>query len=370
MKLLHINSYFSTTALYEQLHRRQLEAGLDLDIYVPIAQEFKEEQLKAQGDRTKVHRVFKQADRYIFPLKHRKIWKDLEATYDLASFDLCHAHSLFSNGWLALQIKKKYGVPYLVACRTADVASFFRLQPWLRRMGLEIIEEAEKLIFISKNTHDKVFNNYIPDRMKDSFTAKVEIIPNGIDDFWHQNRRDTAKSAPHQPIRLVSTGRIDSRKRYDELAAMVHHYSQHKHPLEFHLIGPVWQDKLLDKVMAYPEVTYYGSKSKEELVDFYQEMDIFAMISYPETFGLVYVEAMSQALPVLYTKSEGFDGYFNNYQVGVAVEANNQACFNQAMDYVLANYQTISQTAIQASQEFNWDQIHQRYLDIYHSLVP
>lgn len=34
------------------------------------------------------------------------------------------------------------------------------------------------------------------------------------------------------------------------------------------------------------------------------------MPSKAETFGLVYVEAMLQGLPILYTKNEGIDGFY------------------------------------------------------------
>lgn len=40
------------------------------------------------------------------------------------------------------------------------------------------------------------------------------------------------------------------------------------------------------------------------------------MPSHKETFGLVYAEAMSQGLPIIYTKNQGFDGQFPDGYVG------------------------------------------------------
>ena len=37
----------------------------------------------------------------------------------------------------------------------------------------------------------------------------------------------------------------------------------------------------------------------------YRENDIYVMPSIIETFGLVYAEAMSQGLPVIYTRGQG-----------------------------------------------------------------
>lgn len=50
---------------------------------------------------------------------------------------------------------------------------------------------------------------------------------------------------------------------------------------------------------------------KKQLREAFSISDIFVMPSKPETFGLVYVEALSQGLPILYAKGEGFDGYFD-----------------------------------------------------------
>ena len=43
------------------------------------------------------------------------------------------------------------------------------------------------------------------------------------------------------------------------------------------------------------------------------------MPSYTESFGLVYAEAMSQKLPVIYSKGQGFDGQFEEGLVGYHV---------------------------------------------------
>ena len=48
-----------------------------------------------------------------------------------------------------------------------------------------------------------------------------------------------------------------------------------------------------------------------------KEHQIFAMPSFNETFGLVYIEALSQNLPILYTKSEGIYKYFEEGHFGI-----------------------------------------------------
>src|SRR5699024_683487 len=54
-------------------------------------------------------------------------------------------------------------------------------------------------------------------------------------------------------------------------------------------------------------VTIYKSIPKEELIKLYSFSDIFIMPSFSEIFLLVYSEAMSQGLPIIYSLDQGFD---------------------------------------------------------------
>ena len=114
-------------------------------------------------------------------------------------------------------------------------------------------------------------------------------------------------------------------------------------------------------------MTYLGPKNQTEMAELYRSMDIYAMLSYPETFGLVYAEAMSQGLPVIYTQGEGFDNFFPNYSIGVSVQPKNQAAFNQAVDYICDpdHYSALSKRAQEAISVFNWDDITKQYQALY-----
>ena len=55
------------------------------------------------------------------------------------------------------------------------------------------------------------------------------------------------------------------------------------------------------------------------------------MPSSNETFGLVFIEALSQSLPIIYTKGEGIDGYFKDDFIGKAVNSKD----NQSIAYAI-----------------------------------
>ncbi len=94
---------------------------------------------------------------------------------------------------------------------------------------------------------------------------------------------------------------------------------------------------------------------KIELAERYRNSDIFIMPSKPQTFGLVYVEALTQGLPIIYGKGQGFDGYFDEGVVGYHAEAFDISDIANAIESVIANYtkltHNISQLNLQASFE-------------------
>lgn len=369
MKILHTCSYYSTSPLFQQLFDRQVADGHDIDVYVPISNQFPEDRIASNAPYAQTVRVFNQIERFFYFYKQNKIYKDLESRYKTGEYDLIHAHSLFTNGYMAYQIHKKYGTPYVVAVRSNEVADFFRKAIWVRPIGLNILKHASQIIFISQNNFENTFEKYIPNKLKKDLLEKTRILPNGIDQFWHDHAFENRKNVLNEPLRIVATAKVQKAKNLLTLADYVAAYNQDVAPAELHIIGPNWDQSIFDQLMDKPNVIYHEPMNKNQLVDFYRTADIFALLSSPETFGLVYVEAMSQALPVIYTSSEGFDGFFPNKTVGVSVDRFNVDAFKDAVNFIKNNYQDISTNALKESKHFQWDDIHEDYMAIYERIL-
>lgn len=104
-------------------------------------------------------------------------------------------------------------------------------------------------------------------------------------------------------------------------------------------------------------------KDPKVLLNLYRKSDIFIMLSKRETFGLVYIEAMSQGLPIIYSKGTGIDGYFEDEDVGIPIDIYD---YNKDMDkiYNIKNtYIEKSKQAIARSREFDWTIIAKKYFE-------
>ena len=91
------------------------------------------------------------------------------------------------------------------------------------------------------------------------------------------------------------------------------------------LSGRAFIDFVVDKTDIRPN--YRGNAA--ELAKVMRQCAVFAMPSIYETFGLVYLEALSQNLPVIYTRGQGIDGLFDN-TVGIGTDPKSveEICFS------------------------------------------
>src|SRR5665648_1101837 len=158
MKVLNINSYYSGSKFYKNLYDQQEKNGLDTSVFVPVAHKL--ENIDDFGEYTTISLNHSKYDRFIFHLKHTKILKDITKKYDIENYSLIHAHSLFSNGYIAMKLKKDFNIPYIVAVRNTDANIFFRKMIHLRRIGVQILKNADHVIFLSKPYRDEVIQRY------------------------------------------------------------------------------------------------------------------------------------------------------------------------------------------------------------------
>jgi len=82
-------------------------------------------------------------------------------------------------------------------------------------------------------------------------------------------------------------------------------------------------------------------------------------------FGLVYPEAMTQGLPVIYSKGQGFDKQFVEGTVGYLVNSKNEEEIADRIIDIMGNYETISRNCIQLSDKFDWAKIAGEYERVY-----
>lgn len=367
MNILHINSYYIAASLYKNLYDKEEQRGLNISVYVPHSNKFKDNR-KDFGEYTTLALDFRDFDRLLFFRKHKKILNNIQKTYDIRKFDLMHAHSLFSNGYIAYKLHQKFNIPYIVAIRNTDVNVFFKKMIHLRELGRSIIDNAEKVIFISDAYKKTVLDKYVNSDGIDT-SGKYEVIPNGIDDFWLENIYTGARKIENKAVRILCVGDIDKNKNHTTTLKACKLLYNNGYKVTFNIVGRVLDKNVFKKLTQSRIVNYLGTMNKEELLTVYRNNDIFIMPSYTETFGLVYAEAMSQGLPVVYTKGQGFDLQFKEGEVGFHVSPDKSNEIETVVKLIVDNYSSISKQCTIRANKFDWENITNEYNMLYNDIV-
>jgi glycosyltransferase involved in cell wall biosynthesis len=372
MKVLHICSDFSKQSIYNQLVTNLSIQGINQEVYVPVRTE--QEIGKNQNDNLdnvdyKYSFILNKFDRVDYFGKINKIEKDLTSSIDVENCDVIHAHFLFSDGGVAFNLHKKYGIPYIVAIRNTDINIFFKYFFHLRHFAIDILKNASQIIFLSPKYQEYTFENYIPKRLYDDFLKKTSIVPNGVNSFWLNNIYQKEAFSKKDKVKFLYVGDFSKNKNIQiSINALSKMYNNSK-DLELVLVGGGGDydseiRKLAAKHSSWLKL-FDRTESVEVLKAFYEEADIFLMPSKYETFGLVYIEAMSQGLPIIFSEGQGVDGFFKTGEVGFSVKSGDITDLIDKIDLIIENYETISGNCNIKAQQFSWLDISNKYIGVY-----
>lgn len=369
INILHINANY----IYSQLHKCMVEK-LNLKEHtvnkVFVATYNKELGIVKTDSDVIVCECFNKWDRLFFNYKQRKILKAVEENTDVKKFNCIHAYTLFTDGNCARNLSKKYNIPYVVAVRNTDVNSFFRIMKHLRKRGVNIMLDAKAVFFLSEAYLQEVLTKYVPKKYHDTIISKTQIIPNGIDDFWLNNAPEDNKTIDKTgTVNLIYAGRIDKNKNIPTIQKAMDILNLKGYDLHLKVIGKVQDKKEFSRIQSHKNTICIPPMEKEQLIKEYRSADIFIMPSFTESFGLVYAEAMSQGLPVIYSKGQGFDGQFAEGNVGFSVDAHSPQSVAEGIEKLIKNYDAVALQVVEKAKKFNWTKLAGVYDEIYKDIM-
>lgn len=367
--VLHICSYYIGSKLYKNLIKSLDEIGIKNTVYIPINSCVLYEKNYVEGlTRTEFiySKCFNNIDRINFKLKISKIYDDLKKRVNMDKINFVHAHSLFVNGYLAYKLKKEYGLDYIVAVRNTDLNVFLKYMPWMRKLGIKIMKESKNVIFISHAYKEQVLEKYVDESIKLEIEKKSVVVPNGVDKFWLENMSSEDKN--NKSYKAIYIGTIDKNKNIITTINAISLLRNQGYDIKFDIIGEGKEKNKILKLVNKKHKNYisiHKYMTKEKLIEKYRESDIFIMPSITETFGLVYVEALTQGVPIIYTKNQGFDGFFKDGEVGFAVSPKDITEISEKIKYLIENKINLDKLENKIKVEFDWRNIVKTYIKMY-----
>ena len=376
IKVLHLCSAYIQSNLYKELIVSLDKLNINQIIYIPIKrkQNYNKRILNNLNNTIFINsKVFNNIDRIFYTRKINKILYDIKNKINFDNINLIHAHTLFSMGGIALKLKREKNIDYIVAVRNTDINIFFRYLFYLRETGIEIMKESKKIIFLSPVYRDYILEKIVPSSLQDSIKKKSIIIPNGVHPFFLKNKYNRPQPGNKNDINLIYVGEFASNKNIEISIKVARKLKDMGYNVNFTIVGGGGNNESKVKRLAKANEDiieiHERIEEREKLLNVYRKSNIFIMPSRNETFGLVYIEAMSQGLPVIYSKGQGIDGYFTDGRVGYSVNPNDVDDIVKKIEMIINNYSKISENCYDLVEKFSWEKVAQTYNHIYTSLA-
>jgi glycosyltransferase involved in cell wall biosynthesis len=364
MRVLHINSYYQTGSFYKNLYDLQAAQGDRIAVYTPVPKGF-DPAARDFGLYTTVDPNHFRLDRLSFHLKQYKMLRGALKHYAPKEYDVIHAHSLLTNGGIAYSLHRRFKTPYIVAVRDTDVNVLLKRMPHLRPLARRILENASKVIFLSRSYRDRALTPYLNKEQMARVLQKSAIIPNGIDALWLTDQPQMRTAPNPDEVKLLFVGQLVARKNLPAAIRAAEALAARGRKVRLTVVGQPLDPKVVEAAKACPLVDLLPPRPMAELMPLYRAADVFLLPSGRETFGLVYAEAISQGLPVLYTRGQGFDGQFEDGEVGLAIDPNDPESIADKIEAILSDYPRFSASALQGSGKFDWEKIVKSYQTLY-----
>ncbi len=375
--ILHIcNNFFGTDAysnVFEEIKNNSINSHIL--VFMPISAKKDPQYLKKRNCFNETMHIIWE-NNYIyktlrfFPfLRFLKV-KNLILKLNRAhQFNLVHSHTLFSNGSIGKYISRLLRIPHIVSIRNVDVNEVYKYLFILRKNLLSILKEAKYIVFLNPAYQQKTFKSF---KESDLFKDKCIVIPSAIDDFW-SNNLGIPKIKNHKQLEILYVGEISPNKNIEFCIKL---FLKHWQDDQFRIsivggtkgkIENINHLKYLQQ--EYGEcmnIEFVGElECKKDLLSYYRKSTIFFMASFKETFGLVYFESMSQGTPLIFTKGQGVDGYFEPGYIGYSVNPRSYEDAKSKVELLLENYEEISSNCIESATRISKVSVISRWIKLY-----
>lgn len=289
-------------------------------------------------------------------------WKYADRLCAQEQYDKCLVFFGIPSGPIALHLKHKYKLPYVVRFGGGDIPGaqkrfkyvYMVLAPVIRK----IWKEADNLIANSDGLKQRALG------FEDKY--KIDIIENGVDNQFFV----PVQKEKREEVRILFVSRLIEGKglqfiipHLKEIQERVQDISEKKIRLMIVGDGPYRREleQLVHETGTEAFVSFEGRKDKQQVRQYYQEADMFILPSLSEGMPNVVLEAMASGLPILMTPCEGSKELISNNGIITSLEQFTDNIIKLCTDEKLRLEMGIN-SLHSIERNFQWESIGKRYL--------
>jgi len=293
----------------------------------------------------------------------RHLLKQIEA----GTPDLIYAHHIAANGYLAYRVKQLVGLPYVVTEHSQTALNYCARYESRRLFYEKIVNSADSVVAVSAEMQNSL-SQMFP-------RAKIDLVHNGVDVI--ERREGSVVRAKDDVLVIFCAAFFSERKG---LTTLIQAFSliADKFPNAILRIAGDGQyrpavEKTIEESALGERVSLLGSLSGEMVRREMSAADVFALVSWEEPFGVVYLEAMSEGVPIICSTDCGINDVIEQNVHGIAVPPRDVEATSIALARLLSNKSEREQMGRSARklvcQRLTWDINAQRMLSLFQSAV-
>ncbi len=286
-------------------------------------------------------------------------------------YDIEHYFFSLPTGLLTLVPRRTAPTPYIVSLRGSDVpgydpynAKVERLHKLMKPLNRRIWRRAGRVVALSEALAETA-RETLPE-------LDIDVIPNGIDTrrFSPPDERPQEKR-----VRLITVARLLERKGIQTILEACARPTVL--PVELTIVGTGPYEPELRQMIAgmglEDRVRFLGFVPNEDLPHLYRESDIFVLPSETESFGLVFAEAMSCGLPIAASNVGGIPETVRDGVDGLLCPPGEPLALRENILRLISNVDAREEISYSQRERilenYTWDQIAARYVDVYRSVL-
>ncbi len=331
-----------------------------------------EEERENQGNLTLIRLKSRRKKKYHSNPLEMMSWAIQAYRYILKScmheqVDLVMAHFAIPGGLVALPLKFRFTLPYMIVSHGQDIPwfcprelFFYHLLFYLPIMF--ICRNAEKITVLSgKRLGDA------RSLLGRAHFNKLHIVPNGCDTGFFSPCPEMKEK---NVLDLIVVGRLTHQKAPFTILRAMKSLNQESIPFRLTIIGngPL-QNAMMRFVRVHQlegKVAFTGWISKMELRTYYRQSHVMLVGSSDEGMSLAILEALSTGLYIITTRVSGSDKYITEGMNGDLIPVNDAVSLAEKIETYyrekfLSNYSIPVSILNQVRKNVSWDTVVETY---------
>jgi len=248
--------------------------------------------------------------------------------FDKNKYDLIVTQTPFVDGLVGWSLKKKFGAKLLVHFH----GDFWNNKNWLRESKINYLLLPLSKIVVKSADAIRVMSSGQKEKLG-KYKSKARVISTPVDLEKYQK----CKQYNIETKNILHIGRDDEVKDYDTLVKAFKIIKEKIGDVKFIQAGA---DKKIKEAMRendFQDIEIKGRKSADEIIDIYNNSNIFVLSSRSESFGKVLVEANACGRPVVSTATTGAKEIIEDSKNGFLVPISDSEKLAEKIIYLLEN---------------------------------